>query len=57
MPRPKVVLVRKIIKANEKYKVPPRLNLPPWWVGDTTHVKLKVFDDRIVIERADGDGE
>ena len=48
-----VVVERKILykEKSPKSRITPKVSIPRWWVGDTEKVVLKVYADRIVIER------
>jgi len=57
MPRPLATYRRKILyrQKNPKSRSTPKISIPSWWVRDTEYVELRVYDDRIIIERTGGD--
>jgi len=56
MPKPIAVIERKILYKTygQENRIPPKISLPRWWVGDTDKVILRIYNDKIVIIRSRG---
>ena len=55
MPRPTVVLERKVLHLNQK-KTTPKVSIPRWWIGNCDEVKIEVYADKLVIKKVEAEG-
>ena len=54
MEEPTAILERKVMYLDPKFKTSPRVSIPRWWIGNTKHVKLEVYADKIIIRKSGG---